>query len=71
MAIGKNKKRLAISLHNETIKLMDSLLPLHKGELTYSNLIEISLYYYAKGIGARLDEINAELNKGDKINGKN
>lgn len=63
MAIGKNKIRLAISLHKETKELMNSLLSLHREGFTYSNLIEKALCFYADVIQKELDQINEESKK--------
>ena len=54
MAIPKGKQRITITIHNETKEMMNELLSLHS-DLSYSNLIEIALYCYAKLVEAQLD----------------
>ena len=68
--ISKDKKRIAITIHKETKELLDSLLTLHSEGMTYSNLIEISLMYYARAVQRDLDDINNKIEKETK-NGKN
>ena len=55
MAIPKGKQRITITIHNETKEMMNELLSLHN-DLSYSNLIEIALYCYAKLVEAQLDK---------------
>lgn len=69
MAVAKNKVRITITIHKETKELLDSLIPLHKEELSYSNLIEVCVMYYGKAIQHQLDEINDEIK--ENKNGKN
>ena len=66
MSIGKNKVRMAISIHKETKELMNSLLPLHKEGCTYSNLIESALYSYARIVQKQLDDINGKISENKK-----
>lgn len=47
MAIPKGKERLTITIHKETKELLNELLSLHDN-LTYSTLVEVALYIYAK-----------------------
>ena len=55
MAIPKGKQRITITIHNETKEMMNELLSLHS-DLSYSNLIEIALYCYAKLVEAQLEQ---------------
>ena len=64
MAIPKGKQRLTITIFNETKDMMNELLSLHNN-LTYSNLIEIALYCYAKLVEAQLDK-EKEINENAK-----
>ena len=66
MAIPKGKQRIVITIHNETRSLLDELSSLHE-KSSYSNVIEVALYFYAKMIESH---INPEGNKGEE-NGKN
>ena len=65
MAIPKGKQRITITIHNETKDMMNELLSLHDN-LTYSNLIEIALYCYAKLVEAQLDQEEKEINENAK-----
>lgn len=67
MAIPKGKQRITITIHNETRALLDELSSLHENS-TYSNVVEVALYFYAKMIESKL---NPEESKGDVKNGKN
>ena len=55
MPIPKGKQRIQITIHNETKDLMNELLSLHDN-LTYSNLIEITLYCYANLLNEKLEQ---------------
>lgn len=60
MAIPKGKERITITIHKETKVLMDQIALLHDNPLTYSNLIEIALLFYAKACLAEQERLNAE-----------
>ena len=64
MAIPKGKQRITITIHDETKEMMNELLSLHN-DLSYSNLIEIALYCYAKLVEAQLDK-EKEINENAK-----
>ncbi len=55
MAIPEGKERITITIHKESKKLLDQLLALHSDKLSYSNLLEIALIFYAKSC---MNEIN-------------
>lgn len=61
MAIPESKQRITITIHKETKKLLDQLLSLHDN-LSYSTLIEVSIYSYATYV--------AKLIEGDQNNAK-
>ena len=63
--IKKGKRRVMITLHNETLKLLNELKALHEVRYTNSNLIEIALMTYAHIVLKQFD------NEGEKDNGKN
>ena len=63
--IKKGKTRVMITLHNETLKLLNELKALHEVRYTNSNLIEIALMTYAHIVLKQID------NEGEKDNGKN
>lgn len=65
MAIPKGKQRITITIHNETKDMMNELLSLHN-DLSYSNLIEIALYCYAKLVEAQLNQEEKEINENAK-----
>lgn len=67
MAIPKGKQRITITIHNETKALLEELSSLHE-KSSYSNVIEVALYFYAQMLEKHL---NPEENKGDQDNGKN
>ena len=46
MAVPKTKQRITITIHNETKQLLDELASLHE-KSSYSNIVEVALYYYA------------------------
>lgn len=46
MAVPKTKQRITITIHNETKQLLDELASLHENS-SYSNMVEVALYYYA------------------------
>lgn len=54
--IGKGRKRVMITLHNETLNLLNELKALHKARYTNSNLIEIALMYYTDAIISRINK---------------
>lgn len=62
MAVPKTKQRITITIHNETKGLLDELASLHENS-SYSNVVEVALYYYAalleKQMSAAVQE-NAE-----------
>lgn len=62
MAVPKTKQRITITIHNETKQLLDELASLHE-KSSYSNIVEVALYYYAtlleKQMSAAVQE-NAE-----------
>lgn len=62
MYIPKGKVRIAITIHEETKKLMNELLPLHQEKFTYSNLIEIALLFYAKALETKMNTQEKEIN---------
>lgn len=64
MAIPEGKERITITIHKETKELMNELLSLHDN-LSYSTLVEVALYIYAKMIDSGMNQ------EGDKENGKN
>ena len=62
MAVPKTKQRITITIHNETKVLLDELASLHE-KSSYSNIVEVALFYYAtlltKQMSATVQE-NAE-----------
>lgn len=67
MAIPKDKQRIVITIHKESKKLLDQLLALHDRSIkTYSQLLEVSLIYYAKACMSEIDRLDAENKKGDE-----
>lgn len=56
MPVGKDKKRVMITLHNETINLLEELKSLHQVSYTNSNLIEIALLFYANAVLKQIKE---------------
>ena len=65
MAIPKGKERITITIHKETKQLLDNLLALHSEHLTYSNLVEIAIVFYAKACNNEIEKLEAETEKGD------
>ena len=59
MYIPKGKTRIAITIHNETKDLMNELLTLHD-KFTYSNLIEVTLMFYAKALEQKMNNQSKE-----------
>lgn len=60
--IKKGKRRVMITLHNETLKLLNELKALHKVRYTNSNLIEMALMYYTEAIIKRINEDEGAIN---------
>ena len=65
--VGKDKLRIMITIHKETKALLDELLSLHSN-MTYSNLIEVSLFCYSKLLAEKLEK---ETNKQEAEKEKN
>ena len=65
MAIPKGKERITITIHKETKQLLDNLLSLHSEPLTYSNLVEISIVFYAKACNKEIEKLEAETKEGE------
>ena len=64
MAVPKGKERITITIHKESKKLLEQLLALHSEPLSYSNLFEISLVFYAKACMGEIDKLeNQEKEK--------
>lgn len=63
--IKEGKRRVMITLHNETLKLLNELKALHEVRYTNSNLIEIALMTYVHIVLKQID------NEGEKDNEKN
>lgn len=58
MAVAKGKTRVTITLHEETIKLLNELSALHDDKnLSTSNLIEISILFYAQACLKQIDSL--------------
>ena len=57
MAVAKGKERITITIHKESKQLLDNLLALHSEPLTYSNMFEIALLFYAKGCSKEIEKI--------------
>lgn len=67
MAVPKGKERITITIHKESKQLLDNLLALHSEPLTYSNMFEIALLFYAKACNNEIDKLEAsEKEKGEK-----
>ena len=60
MAIPENKERITITIHKESKKLVEELLSLHSEPLSYSNLFEIALIFYAKACLGELNKLEAQ-----------
>ena len=60
MAVPKGKERITITIHKESKKLVEQLLALHSEPLTYSNLFEIALVFYAKACMGEIAKLEAE-----------
>lgn len=60
MAVQKGKERITITIHNESKKLAEQLLALHSEPLTYSNLFEIALIFYAKACMGEIDKLEKQ-----------
>lgn len=57
MAIPKGKQRITITIHDETSKLLETLLSLHDNNFTKSNLIEVAILMYSQTCLNKLDEL--------------
>ena len=66
MAVPKGKERITITIHKESKKLLEQLLALHSEPLSYSNLLEIALIFYAKACMGKIDK--REKEEKEKIN---
>lgn len=60
MAVPKGKERITITIHAESKKLAEQLLALHSEPLTYSNLFEIALIFYAKTCMGEIDKLEKQ-----------
>jgi len=60
MAVAKGKERITITIHKESKKLAGQLLALHSEPLTYSNLFEIALLFYAKACMGEIDKLEEQ-----------
>lgn len=65
--VAKDKTRIMITIHKETKNLLDELLSLHSN-MTYSNIIEVSLLCYGKLLTEHLEK---EANKEEAEKEKN
>lgn len=65
MAVPKGKERITITIHKESKKLVEQLLALHSEPLSYSNLFEIALIFYAKACMGEINKLEAQ-EKGEK-----
>ena len=68
MAIPKGKIRMAITIHKESKQLLDNLLSLHSEPLTYSNMFEIALLFYAKACNNEINRLEASEKEKEKKN---
>ena len=60
MSIGKDKKRIAVSLHSKTMECMDDIISLQDSKFrTYSQIIDIAVVYFYLAI-------NGYTNKGEE-----
>lgn len=66
MPIPNGKRRVMITLHEETIKLLEELEALHDNS-SKSKIIEIALLFYTKCVMERMDQETKKEND----NGKN
>lgn len=59
--VKDGKVRITISIHKETIELINELIPLHNDKTTKSDIVEVALLHYAeralKGIDKQLEKI--------------
>ena len=60
MAVPKGKERITITIHKESKNLVKQLLALHSEPLSYSNLFEIALIFYAKACMEKIDKLEAQ-----------
>lgn len=60
MAVPKGKERITITIHKESKQLLDNLLSLHSEPLTYSNMFEIALLFYAKACMGEINKLEKE-----------
>ena len=60
MAVPKGKERITITIHKESKKLVEQLLALHSDPLSYSNLFEIALIFYAKACMGEIDKLEKQ-----------
>lgn len=56
MAVAKNKKRVMITIHAESLELAKSLLHLGSERMTLSELVEVSLYFFGKQAAADIKQ---------------
>ena len=68
MAVPKGKERITITIHKESKQLLDNLLALHSEPLTYSNMFEIALIFYAKACNNEIDKLEASEKEKEKNN---
>ena len=68
MAIPKGKIRMAITIHKESKQLLDNLLSLHSEPLTYSNMFEIALLFYAKACNNEINRLESSEKEKEKKN---
>lgn len=65
--IPKNKKRVSLTLHEDTIKVIKSLIPLLKAR-NESEVVEYSVIAMAAAI---FQQMNEQLSKGEQNNEEN
>ena len=65
--IKKGKVRITISIHKETLALINELLPLHNEKTTKSDIVEVALLHYGERAVAGIDKKLEELG-GNKEN---
>lgn len=62
--VKKGKVRITISIHKETLSLINELLPLHNERTTKSDIVEVALLHYGEraiaGIDKKLEELGGK-----------